>query len=396
MAVTPLQTVNGASVGLSTITLTSWTPGAGDLVILDVITRQTTVTHSSVSGNGLTWIKVNELNGGTNIRASKWYGVGALPTTGSIVVTLSGAPTTAEAVATRYSGADATTPIEVSASASGSSNAPSVTLTTLTANAYVCGGFFDRSATFTVGTGETVTSINNKTGSGGDTLNISTEYQIVASPGSVTLDGGWSASVNWAAIAVAIKPAVSSITGTLIQTEANDTLSSAGALAISGSLTSTLDNDTLTASGGNINAGQFIVTEANDTLTASAALAISGSLTKTEANDTLTGAGVVAITGAATITHANDTLSAAGALAITGSLVSTNQNDTLNAVGTLAIVGSLIVNEANDTLASTGGILVLHPYAKNRILVDVEVTAFMIPDYIQTSSILAEVTSFSV
>lgn len=207
MAWAAAQTVTGAAANANTIILTSWTPAANDIIILAVESRQTTVTHTSVAGNGLTWNKVAELNGGTNIRGSLWWAQGAAPTTGSIVVTLSGSPATSEAVATRLSGADTVAPIEASQSASGTSAAPSLSITTLSANAWVCGAFFGRSGNFTVGSGEIATSINNKTGSSGNILNISTEYQIVASPGAVTIDGTWSASTDWAAIAVSIKEA---------------------------------------------------------------------------------------------------------------------------------------------------------------------------------------------
>ena len=208
MPIAVVQTVTGNSASQTSIALASWTPAANDLILLAVLTRGTSVTHSSVAGNGLTWTQILQLNGSTNIRASLWRGLAASPTIGQVSVTLSGAPASALAVATRFSGVDTTTPVEASASASNALDAaPTVNVTTLTANAWGFAAIFDRGSTFTVGSGESAISINNVTGTSGNVLNISTEQQLVSSPGAVTLNGTWSAAVTWVAIAAAIKPA---------------------------------------------------------------------------------------------------------------------------------------------------------------------------------------------
>lgn len=209
MAIAVVETVTGTAASQASITTPSWTPAANDLILLAVLSRGTSVTHSSVSGNGLTWTKITELNGGTNIRASLWQAQGGSPTTEAITITLSSAASAAAmAVATRFSGVDTTTPVEANNSASNaSSSTPSVDVTTLTANAWGFAAHFDRGQTFSVGSGESAISINNQTGTSGNTLNISTEQQLVGSPGTVTLDGTWSSAVSWAAIAAAIKPA---------------------------------------------------------------------------------------------------------------------------------------------------------------------------------------------
>lgn len=209
MAIAVSQTVIGTAASQASIALGSWTPAANDLVLLAVLTRGVSVTHSSVSGNGLTWTQIGaSVDGSTNIRASLWKGVGASPTTGQITVTLSAAPATALALASRFSGVNTTTPVEANTSANNAlSSTPSVSVTTITANAWAFGAHYDRGSTFTVGSGKSAISINNVTGTSGNILNISTEQLLMASPGAATLDGTWSAAVSWAAIAASIKPA---------------------------------------------------------------------------------------------------------------------------------------------------------------------------------------------
>jgi hypothetical protein len=205
MPIANSQTVTGNAASAASITLASWTPAANDLILLVVLTRQTTVTHTSVAGNGLTWTKLVELNGSTNIRASLWWAQGAAPTLGQITVTLSGAPATALAVAVRFSGVDS---LEASGSNSNASSAaPSVDVTPITADAWAVGAFCDRSSTFTVGGGETGIVSNVTTGTSGNTLKISIERIAVPAPAATTLDGTWSAAVSWAAAAAALKPA---------------------------------------------------------------------------------------------------------------------------------------------------------------------------------------------
>src|SRR6185436_5690053 len=116
--------------------------------------------------------------------------------------------------ATRFSGVNTTTPVEANTSANNAlSSTPSVSVTTLTANAWAFGAHYDRGSTFTVGSGESAISLNNVTGTSGNILNISTEQQLVVSPGAATLDGTWSAAVSWVAIAAAIKPAAGGAPG---------------------------------------------------------------------------------------------------------------------------------------------------------------------------------------
>lgn len=112
--------------------------------------------------------------------------------------------------------------------------------------------------------------------------------------------------------------------------------------------------------------GTLSETEADDTLSASGTHtppAFTGTLAETEEDDTLSASGThtpPAFTGTLAETEADDTLAASGthtAPQFTGSLAETEELDTLSASGTFtpqAITGTLAVTEEDDTLAATG------------------------------------------
>lgn len=211
MAIVPVQTVTGSGLLVASFSLGTWTPAATDVVLLAVHTRGTVVTHTSVSGNSLIWTKIAELNAASGqVRSSLWRAQGVAPTAGQITVTLSAATSpTVMGVATRFSGASLTPPVEASATNSSSvaSTAPTVNLTTLTNAAMGFVSVTHRGATFAVGAGETAILLNTSAGSGGDVLKVSTEYQITPTAGLVTLDGTLSVANDWVAIAASLVPA---------------------------------------------------------------------------------------------------------------------------------------------------------------------------------------------
>lgn len=99
-------------------------------------------------------------------------------------------------------------------------------------------------------------------------------------------------------------------------------------------------------------AGTASITEADDTVSSAAALAIKAALAATEASDTLSSASKIAIAAALAATEASDTLSSASALAIAASAAITEAGDTLSATGTLAIAATADIMEADDTASS--------------------------------------------
>ncbi|MGH6631282.1 MAG: Ig-like domain-containing protein, partial [Burkholderiales bacterium] len=174
----------------------------------------------SVSGNGLTFVEIANLdNAQAQTGVNLFRAMGASPTTGSITVTISGNTLPVVASATRFAGADTSGTNGSGAIEAVATNAgPLVTdnddmkinVTTLTPNARAYAAGIHRPATFTVPPGETAISINNVAGASGDVTTLSTWYEAVPTPGTVTLgaDNDLSSARDWAVIAVSIKAAV--------------------------------------------------------------------------------------------------------------------------------------------------------------------------------------------
>src|SRR3989344_1573515 len=107
--------------GTTSLTLPSWTPQAGELLLVGIAMRDETILHS-VFGNGLTWTLVADRdNDRGQMGVALYRASGASPTAGSIVVTLTGNTLPAYAVAVRLSGVDTAVNqgIEAVATASG-------------------------------------------------------------------------------------------------------------------------------------------------------------------------------------------------------------------------------------------------------------------------------------
>ncbi len=216
MAIATQATVTGSGTSVSSISASSWTPSANDLILVWVACRSG-VTVSSMSGNGITFAKVVEdLQSPQNqCTLSLWRGMSASPSTGQITATLSGSAAAAIMVAHRISGADtggSNGSGAIGASAIANTGAtdtdtPSVDITTTAANSRVYGGATHRQRTYTVGTGETSISINNSVGTAGDVTSLSTEYQDVASASTVTINGTLNSALDWIQGAVEVKAA---------------------------------------------------------------------------------------------------------------------------------------------------------------------------------------------
>lgn len=221
MSISLDQSLTGGGASGTSFSLTSWTPAANDLILVAVAQRDES-NAVSVSGNGLTWTQVHDIDnaqGQTGIVLYKAQG--ASPSTGQITVTITGNTLPVSIVAARFSGVDTSTNIEASATNAG----PPVTddndmlqaVTTVTANAWVVACGSHRTGTFTVPGGENSIQINVLNGSGGDSTRCSMWYEgPVASPASTQLGANddLSAAVDWCMIVVALRPASDAITVT--------------------------------------------------------------------------------------------------------------------------------------------------------------------------------------
>lgn len=214
MAIALEQTVTGLDAG-SSITLTSWTPAANELVLLFIAQRSEALVPI-VAGNGLTWVSVADVDntqGQNGVRIFR--AMGASPSTGSITVTnTSGFDV---AVACRFSGMDiggtnGSAAVEATGTAAGPAvddDDAQVSVTTVTDNAWAIAVFTHRSATFTTPGDQTTVSINNVNGTAGNITTCSVVRKTITPAGSATLGGTNSldAANDWCAAAVSIKPA---------------------------------------------------------------------------------------------------------------------------------------------------------------------------------------------
>lgn len=237
MAIALAETVTGSTPDQASFTLTSWTPGANELVLVFVAIRDETKTVT-VSGNGLTFVEsINLDNAQGQNGVHVFRAMAASPTTGQITVSIASNTLPVFAVACRFTGMDTSgTNGSGAVEATGTAAGPPVTddddmqgdVTTVTANAWAVAVGTHRNSTFTVPGGQTQISINNTVGSGGALTSCSVWYKAVVSPAATTLGGAndLSAVNDWCVGLVSIRPAG----GTTYNQSAAGTLTTAGAL----------------------------------------------------------------------------------------------------------------------------------------------------------------------
>ncbi|KPK38533.1 MAG: hypothetical protein AMJ69_08220, partial [Gammaproteobacteria bacterium SG8_47] len=219
----------------TSLTLPSWTPQSGELLLLGVTWRDKVAR--TISGNGLTWTLIAERDNDrvAAIGSALYRASGTSPTAGPITISLPGNTLPVYAAAVRLSGVDTTVNqgIEASATASGPAGADDanmkVTVTTVTPNALALAWGGQRgSATLTLPSGETVIIQSSADcGSGGDRMRGHMWQETVATPGPTELgqDGSLSTAVPWTVIGVSIKPSSGAPTASTLASAANQTFS---------------------------------------------------------------------------------------------------------------------------------------------------------------------------
>lgn len=225
-------------------------------------------------------------------------------------------------------------------------------------------GHFDAD-NFTVGDSDTDTAVDST----GKTWTINGANSVIES-------GGVSGSLAETEEDDSLSAAGSSgVEGSLAETEDSDTLAASGAVEVSGTLAETEEADTLSATGtfGEGFSGTLAETEENDTLNASGTSTppeVTGTLAETEEDDSLSAAGTsTGLTGSLSEIEADDTLNASGILGYAGTLAETETDDTLAASGTFAgaVTGTLTVTEADDTLSASGSVVALTFWTTNPV-----------------------------
>jgi len=233
MAIALEQTLTGTDSG-SGITLTSWTPLANELVLVCVFERNELLA-TTISGNGLTWVQVIDVNDNQGqCGLTVWRGMSASPSAGSI--TIGNTSGFAFAIAIRLSGTDTTGTngsgaVEATAGATTGAtdnNDITVAVTTVTNNAWAIGFVVTHGGGTLTLVDETTISINNTSGSAGNTITSHEFYQAVAVAGSTTLLGSNSFSTDreWVIAGISIKPQ----TGTAYNQTVSGTIAPTGAV----------------------------------------------------------------------------------------------------------------------------------------------------------------------
>ena len=232
-AVSLQQTVSGSlgDGGGTSFKLTSWTPAANELILVAVSMRNNSGGDPTVSGNGLAFVQVaKSSNGRIPVMSTYLFrAMGSSPTSGQITVNTPGNSNPVFAVASKFNGVDTSGTngsgaIEafVTNNAGTTDNDDMKTaITSLTNNTWAYSAGYHRNTNFTLPSGESAISINNISGTGGDTVYLSTWYESVTNPGTVTVgaDIDLSGTTPWSTVAVIIKsPAALTPTVTPIPT----------------------------------------------------------------------------------------------------------------------------------------------------------------------------------
>lgn len=153
---------------------------------------------------------------------------------------------------------------------------------------------------------------------------------------------------------------VSSVTGTIAETEAADTSTASGSVRVTGTIVETEALDTSTASGAVRVTGTIAETESADTSTASGTVTsagVTGTIAETEAVDTSTAAGTITVTGSIGETESPDTSTASGTVTVTGTIAETEALDTSAAAGDVSggpLTGTIAATESSDTSTASG------------------------------------------
>jgi len=207
----------GASSNASTVTTSSpLTAVAGDLY-LAAITSKPKFNVLPVTGLGLTWTPVTSQCSGRNIAGVEIWMAQGTPINDDVVTASLTTPASNMAiVVSRYSGVNTTSPFGALISANtngpagicaGGVDKPSyaLNLNTTLSSALVYGAVIMRSKTHTAGSGFTE-QVELAHGTGGNMVSLAVFDKHFASPGTVLVDGHFNGAVDWAVVALELKP----------------------------------------------------------------------------------------------------------------------------------------------------------------------------------------------
>ncbi|MGH7492779.1 MAG: InlB B-repeat-containing protein [bacterium] len=217
--ITHHETQTGGSTASTTVsTVASLTAESGQLYLAAISTRGR-VAVTGVSGLGLSWTLVKAQCAGRNLTGVEvWMAQGTPSGNGIVTATLASTPSNAVIAVSRYSGVNAEDPVGNSASAntnginglcSGGVDTSfySFNLSTTADDAVVYGAVAIRSRVHIPGAGYTERA-ELLQGTLGAIAGVAVEEKPVATPSTVTVNGSFNGIVDWAAVAVEIRPEV--------------------------------------------------------------------------------------------------------------------------------------------------------------------------------------------
>jgi len=208
----------GGSSGSFTVETAGAVTAAPDSLYLAAISSKKRVDVTGVSGLGLAWNLVDkQCSARSQVGVEVWMAYGSPGAGGVVTASLAVDPANAVIAVTRYSGASATSPIGavVSANTNGTeggcsggsdSGAYQFDLSTTAADSvvYVAPGMRNRD--HGPGSGYTEHVEVHQGTSGGKAASVAVADMAVASPSTVSVEGDFTGSVDWAAVAIEIKP----------------------------------------------------------------------------------------------------------------------------------------------------------------------------------------------
>jgi hypothetical protein len=218
----PVQVVHeetrtgGISGSRMVTTSTSVTASSGHLYLAAISTRPKVVVDG-VAGLGLSWSRVKaQCSGRNQTGVEVWMARGNPEGSSAVTATLATAASSAVIAVSRYSGAAATDPIgsivsgntnEMDGACTGGTDrdAYSFNITTTANEAVVYGAIAMRNRAHSPGANYSERA-EIRQGSGSDAAAVAVQERVVPSVSTVAVTGSFSGNVDWAIVAVEIKP----------------------------------------------------------------------------------------------------------------------------------------------------------------------------------------------
>ncbi len=208
----------GGSSGSVTVTIsTSLTGVSGNLHLAAISSRPRKLVQS-VTGLGLNWTLVKSICSGNNSTTGMevWVAQGTPTGNGTVTATFGSVPSTAIIAVSHYSGAATANPIDNivagntngldgACTGGGDGNAYSFNLTTTVNNAVIYSAVALKGRTHTPGTGYTEL-VEFHHPHAVNPIGVAVEGKSVASASTVAVDGSFDGPVDWALVALVIKP----------------------------------------------------------------------------------------------------------------------------------------------------------------------------------------------